>query len=512
MSTPALGDEHEMTVTDVEPDVHDAEVVDQEADAPESPVEAEPTPEADPVEPDEIVQPADLVQPSGVVELRTPTGHLTIRPDQAKLDPIQHAALKAIGIDTVEDPGVVPHLRAFVHMCQIRNLDPFAKEAYLIGRGQGKYRTYTMQVAIDGYRKMAAATKRFLRVKSVLWTGQDDDEKSYRAVEDEDGDLVMKRVWYDQWPATRGNPGAAKVVIEHLDIAGNIVTTSAIADWLMYAPYTPKKRWINNKPVKELDADGKEILELNDMWTNGGPHMLAKCGEALAYRKAFPAAMSGFYVQEEMHRLNLQEDDRKAEAARQETRERISTARASAGARALTEQASNEPARAGDPVSVGESAREAVEQMRAGTRAPRGATRAPASAVGHAASAPDDADRLAWARAEAAFLAELFGQTLEDLLARQSTVLDKAPGAFTADELLRSILSLRAPAADRLRANGRGDEAAAYETAPSGELMPLETLLGKRAEVDPAEPHAYTDAGGVCGDCGREEGESIHPV
>jgi hypothetical protein len=500
-----------MTVTDAEPDVQD---VDQEPDAAsEQSAEPEQTPEADPVEPDEIVQPSDIVQPSGVVELRTPTGHLTIRPDQATLDPGQWAALKAIGIDTEEDPGVLPHLRAFIHMCQIRKLDPYAKEAYLIGRGQGKYRTYTMQVAIDGYRKMANATGRFLRVKSVLWTGQDDDEKSYRAVEDEDGDLVMKRIWYDQWPATRGNPGAAKVTVEHLDTSGNIVTTSAIADWLMYAPYTPKKKWINGKPVKELDAQGKEILELNDMWTNGGPHMLAKCGQALALRMAFPAAMSGFYVAEEMHRLNLQEDDRKAEVARQETRERISNARADAEVRALSAQASNDPARAGEPVSIGESARETVDQMRAGTRAPRGTTRAPASAVGHTASAPDDADRLAWARAEAAFQAELFGQTLEELLARQSKVLDKAPGAFTADELLRSILPLRAPAADRLRACGRGDEAAAYETAPTGALMPLDMLLGKQpeaAQTDPAEPHGYVDAGGVCETCGREQDELIH--
>ena len=237
----------------------------------ETPVE-----DAETISPSEaLAETADLSQTPAILE--TPAGFLTLRPTQKSLEPEQINALKAIGIDTQNDPGVIPHLQAFVHMCQIRNLDPFAREAYLIGRGKGDNRKYTMQTGIDGYRKMAKATGRFIRVKKVLWTGSDDDERSYVAVEDEDGDFVRKRVWFDQWPSSRGNPGAAKVVVEHLDDSGVATITSAVADWDMYAPYVDVWEGPRGNRRAKVDADGKPVRELNDMWKKGGPHMLSKC-------------------------------------------------------------------------------------------------------------------------------------------------------------------------------------------------------------------------------------------
>lgn len=169
-----------------------AEPTDPSPESPETPPDPVPTggehvdaaePTADvtadsgeaPVQPAEV-EPAPMGK---VLEFRSPKGSLTLRPNQSVLEPEQHAALLAIGIDTKANGGaVVPHLRAFIHMCQIRDLDPFAREAYLIARGKGDKTTYTMQTGIDGYRKMAAATGRFIRVRSRLWTGQEDDDKS----------------------------------------------------------------------------------------------------------------------------------------------------------------------------------------------------------------------------------------------------------------------------------------------------------------------------------------------
>jgi hypothetical protein len=507
MSTPALGDEHEMTVT--EAGVADADVVDTET----APTEQPPTATPDEAEA-EIVEPADIAKPEGVVEVRSPHGHLTLRPDQSvsDLDSDQQAGLLAIGIDVAKDPGVWPHLRAFIHMCQLRRLDPFAKEAYLIGRGSGTYRKWTMQTGIDGYRKMSASTGRFIRVKARLWTGPDDDDNSWRMVE-EDGVMVMKRVWFDQWPESRGFPGSAMAIIEHYDEQGNITTTPATADWKFYAPFNPKYTGYGDNRRKVVDASGQPVMELSEMWEKGYSHMLVKCAEALAHRMAFPNTVNGFYVREEMHRAEEVARARDEEAARAKAQRTISEARQRAE---ITSEASTSPAtmpapaRAGQMVTVGESARAVVDNLRADARVPRGQSRARTSASSGEASAPID-DRLAYLRAEISMLAELFGMTREKLLARQVAAAGKPLEQFTVDELFTAVKPMRAPAAARLRDSGRGAEAAAYETAPADAIMPLDRLLG-RVEVDPAQPHLYVDNAGVCRDCEGFEDERIHEV
>ena len=318
------------------------------------------------------VQPSEAPdQPSEakVIELHGERGSLTLRPNQTVLDENQKAALVAIGIDVKQDPMVVPHLRGFIHMCQAKGLDPWAREAYLIGRGRGDNRKYTMQTGIDGYRKIANMTGRFIRVADVLWTGRDDDDRSY--YRDERG--VMRRVWYDQWPASRGFPGAAKVIIEHYDDANNVVTTEAVADWAMYAPFSDKYEGYGNSRKKVMDPDnpGRAVQVLNDMWAKGYAHMLAKCAEALAHRKAFPASMSGVYTHEEMHRADQQERDRIEAEVTRARREAYAAATEGTSAPILAtpeapadaEEPSG-PMPITEPVQVGDVAAEVVEGMR----------------------------------------------------------------------------------------------------------------------------------------------------
>lgn len=235
---------------------------------------------AESVQPDQQQDVTDVTgEVTGDIEVKghISGGTLAIRADQTEWDPVQREGLAAIGIPTT-GPDAFPagQIVAFLHLCQKRGLDPFAREAYLIARGNGDNRKFTMQVGIDGYRKNAQETGRFIRRVGVYWTGTDDDQRSWRWDETEE---VMKRVWFDQWPAARANPGSAKCVLEHYDEAGNVVRTEAIADWDMYAPLYEKWAWNaqQRKKLPVLDEHGKKIMELGEMWAKGGPHMLAKC-------------------------------------------------------------------------------------------------------------------------------------------------------------------------------------------------------------------------------------------
>jgi hypothetical protein len=134
-------------------------------------------------------------------------------------------------------------------------------------------------------------------------------------------------------------------------------------------------------------------------------------------------------------------------------------------------------------------ARASVDQLRAGTRAPVDTSRAQQS-VSRAPGAPkpevDEQDRLGWLRAEAAHQARVFEVTRQELFARQIDVLEKPLDEFSADELQRAVVPLRAHAIAKMREQGMGAQAAAYETVPSGAVMPLERLLGTAAPAEDA--------------------------
>jgi phage recombination protein Bet len=136
----------------------------------------------------------------------------------------------------------------FVEVCKRRRLDPFAKQIYAVRRGD----RVVHQTSIDGYRLIAERTGRYLGQTNPEWC-----------------DKTGK--WVDIWTQP-GPPFACRIGV-YKD--GHAVPTVGIAYWETY--YSP-----------------------GPFWKKAGPHMLAKCAEALALRKAFPEELSGLYTNDEM--------------------------------------------------------------------------------------------------------------------------------------------------------------------------------------------------------------------
>jgi len=146
-------------------------------------------------------------------------------------------------------PGcTVDELKLFAYACQRTGLDPFSKQIYAIKRG-GKL---TIQAGIDGLRSIAERSGE-LDGSATFWIG--DAEGSQ---------------WSDVWLGSKP-PAAAKTIIYRKGCSHSFVGVARYADYA---------------------GQG--------LWSKMPSAMLAKCSEALALRKAFPADMSGVYTVDEM--------------------------------------------------------------------------------------------------------------------------------------------------------------------------------------------------------------------
>jgi phage recombination protein Bet len=151
-------------------------------------------------------------------------------------------------ISTTIAPGCSnDELRLFAYACQRTGLDPFSKQIYAIKRG-GKM---TIQAGIDGLRSIAERTGQ-LDGSETLWCGDDGQ-------------------WTDVWLGSKP-PAAAKTVIHRKGASHPFVGVARFADY---------------------NAG-------QGLWSKMGATMIAKCSEALALRKAFPADLSGVYSTDEM--------------------------------------------------------------------------------------------------------------------------------------------------------------------------------------------------------------------
>ena len=151
-------------------------------------------------------------------------------------------------ISTTIAPGCSgDELRLFAYACQRTGLDPFSKQIYAIKRG-GKM---TIQAGIDGLRSIAERTGQ-LDGSETYWCGEDGQ-------------------WADVWLSSKP-PAAAKTIIHRKGSTHPFVGVARFADY---------------------NAD-------QGLWSKMPAAMIAKCSEALALRKAFPADLSGVYSADEM--------------------------------------------------------------------------------------------------------------------------------------------------------------------------------------------------------------------
>jgi phage recombination protein Bet len=140
----------------------------------------------------------------------------------------------------------------YFHRCKNIGADPFGRQLYIAHRRQKLNDAWEdrwmIETTIDGLRSIGESTNQY--------DGQDAPVYEY----DNDGRLV-----------------SATVTIFRKDISRGITATAFFSEYVQL---------INGSP--------------SFMWTKMPHNQLAKCAEALAYRKAFPRQLGGVYTDVEM--------------------------------------------------------------------------------------------------------------------------------------------------------------------------------------------------------------------
>lgn len=188
----------------------------------------------------------------------------------SKFTPAQLNLIKrTIAQDATDD-----ELSMFIQVCASTKLNPFMRQIHFVKRWDSKLgkEVGAIQVGIDGLRSIADRTGAYVGSDEPVFEGESELEATGK-----DGKKA---------PYKAPNKCTVKVKKVVQGIVGE---------------FTSDARWSEFYPG---DKQGF-------MWRKMPHVMLGKCAEAQALRKAFPAQMSGLYVQEELDSMQAVDAERK---------------------------------------------------------------------------------------------------------------------------------------------------------------------------------------------------------
>jgi phage recombination protein Bet len=198
------------------------------------------------------------VRSTELTEPQSAAGALALRGTQTQWTDEQRAALTQLGLAEATPAD----LQVFMHQSQRTGLDPFSRQIYMIARwdSQAQRNKYTIQTGIDGFRIIAERRPEYRGQIGPEWCGDDG-------------------VWRDVW-IPKEPPVAARVGVIREDWPNPVYAVAKFSEFAQY----------------------KSSGGLTAMWSSKAAHMIAKCAEALALRKAFPQDLSGLITDDEAAR------------------------------------------------------------------------------------------------------------------------------------------------------------------------------------------------------------------